>query len=207
MNFSGFEQTDFDLFLIDGLEKRMSLLKSQLRPKFDVFGEELSEELTKITGETMYAHVAKHARRKTNPPDDSWVAFAANSRGYKMMPHFQIAVWNTHVLIQWGIIYEAKNKMNFAVNLITHLEDIKKEIPGNFQWSKDHMKPEGTLHSKMTNEEFEDFGRRLMYKKNGEIMVGLKIPRLEALEMKPEEFYQTAVDTWSKLAYLHKLSK
>lgn len=206
MKFKGFEQEDFDLFLVDGLEERMEVLKKQLRPKFEMFGEELAGELSLITGEEMFPHVAKHARRKTNPPNDSWVAMAANKRGYKMMPHFQIAVWHTHVLVQWGIIYEAKNKHTFAANLILNMETIQKQIPSHFQWSKDHMKPEGMVQSEMTKDDFGDFGRRLLHNKNGEIMVGLNIPRETAIAMSPEEFYQTVVETWKKLHYLHKLS-
>jgi len=207
MKFNGFEQEDFDLFLVDGLEERMEILKAQLRPKFEVLGTELSQEVAVITGEEMFPHVAKHARRKTNPPNDSWVAIAGNKRGYKMMPHFQIAVWHTHVLIQWGIIYEAKNKEVFADNLLKNIKHVKENIPAHYQWSKDHMKPEGTIQSEMANKDFEDFAHRLKYNKNGEIMVGLNIPKEKAVEMSPKEFYQTVVDAWSKLNYLHTLAK
>lgn len=207
MKFKGFENEDFDLFLIDGLEERMEVLKSQLRPKFQTFGEELASELSIITGDEIFPHVAKHARRKTNPPNDSWVAFAANQRGYKMMPHFQITLWHTHVLIQWGIIYEAKNKVTFAENMRKHIEEIRNNIPDHFQWSKDHMKPEGTLQSNMENVDFEDFANRLANNKNGEIMVGLNIPKDKAIQMSPEDFYKVVIDTWSKLVYLHNLSK
>lgn len=207
MKFNGFEKEDFDLFLIEGLEERMEVLINQLRPKFYTFGEDLSEELSYITETQMYPHVAKHARRKTNPPNDSWVAFASNQRGYKMMPHFQICVWNTHVLIQWGIIYEAKNKSTFADNLIEHLNEVKKTIPSHYQWSKDHMKPEGIVQCEMTNEDFEDFAKRLKHNKNGEIMVGLNIPVEEALKMSPEDFYELVIKTWKNLNYLHQLAK
>lgn len=209
MKFKGFEQADFDLFQIEGLEDRMEALKSQLRPKFFTFGEELSEKLSEITGEMTYHHVAKHARRKTNPPNDSWVAFAGEGgkRGYKMLPHFQIAVWNTHVLIQWGIIYEATNKQVFAENLLTNLEEVKKNIPNHFQWFKDHMKPTGVEMKDMTDDDFKEFARRLKEAKNGEVMVGLVISRNDALKMKPEQFYDLVIDSWSKLSYLHILAK
>jgi len=209
MKFEGFEKKDFDLFLIEGLEGRMGALIEQLRPKFHVFGEELSAGLSEITGEPVYAHVAKHARRKTNPPNDSWVAFAGEGgkRGYKMMPHFQICVWNTHVLIQWGIIYEAGNKKTFADNLVLHLDDVRKTIPTHYQWFKDHMKPEGVIQSEMSDEDFKEYARRLKESKNGEIMVGHVIPQDEAINMQPEEFYQTVLETWSNLYYLHRLSK
>lgn len=208
MKFTGFEQADFDLFLIDGLDERMNALIHQLRPKFHDLGEDLREELSVITGEEMVPHVAKHARRKKNPPNDSWVAIASDKyRGYKMQPHFQIAVWHTHVLVQWGIIYEANNKMVFADNLAKNIKQIQKEIPSHFQWSKDHMKPEGTIQSDMTDKDFEGFAHRLKYNKNGEIMVGLNIPSEEAIAMTPKEFYDTVIDTWSKLNTLHRLAK
>lgn len=210
MKFTGFEEKDFNLFLIEGLEERMEVLIDQLRPKFYIMGEELKDKLTAITEESeTFAHVAKHARRKTNPPNDSWVAFAGEGgkRGYKMLPHFQITVWSTHVLIQWGIIYEAKNKQIFAENLLANLDEIKKTIPNDYQWFKDHMKPEGTPQGKMSDSDFKDFARRLKETKKGELMVGKVIPKAQALEMTPQDFYQTVVTVWDNLNYLHRLAK
>jgi len=210
MKFTGFEEKDFDLFLIDGLEERMEVLIDQLRPKFYIMGEELKDKLAVITEENeTFAHVAKHARRKTNPPNDSWVAFAGEGgkRGYKMLPHFQITVWNTHVLVQWGIIYEAKNKQIFAENLLANLDEIKKTIPSDYQWFKDHMKPEGITMEEMKDEDFQDFARRLKETKKGEIMVGKVIPKAEALEMTSEVFYDVVIKTWKNLNYLHRLAK
>lgn len=207
MNKKFFEKADFDLFKIEGLEERMEVLIEQLRPKFFLFGEELSSKLAQITGIDMYPHVAKHARRKTNPPNDSWVAFAANSRGYKMMPHFQICVWERHVLVQWGIIYEAKNKDVFAENMLTHLDEIREALPRDYQWFKDHMKPTGTRHGDMSREDFIHFADRLERNRNGEVMVGRVIPCEEALKLSKEEFYDLVLSTWDTLNYLHKLAK
>ena len=46
----------------------------------------------RIGGAPAFAHVAKHARRTVNPPDDTWVAFALDKRGYKKHCHFKVAV-------------------------------------------------------------------------------------------------------------------
>jgi uncharacterized protein YktB (UPF0637 family) len=207
LKFNGFETDDFDLFLINGLEDRMKVLIEQLRPKFTIFGDELSNELTAITGELMHPHVAKHARRKTNPPDDSWIAFASNQRGYKMLPHFQICLWQSHLLIQWGIIYEAKDKITFANNLLTHINEVKTRIPSHYQWYKDHMKPTGTRMSDMGEKDLKDFAMRLKNNKNGEIMVGLSVPKEDVLTITPAAFYALVVETWQNLNYLHSLSK
>jgi uncharacterized protein YktB (UPF0637 family) len=206
MKFSGFEQADFDLFLIEGLESRMEALINQLRPKFYALGEDLKVELSEIVGYELYPHVAKHARRKTNPPNDSWLAFGG-PRGYKMVPHFQITVWHTHVLVQWGIIYEAPNKTLFADNLLKHREQIKNIIPADFQWSKDHMKPEGVRMSAMTDVDFEDFAHRLAHNKNGEIMIGQVISREDAIKLSPQQFYTIVTNAWSSLARLHHMAR
>lgn len=206
MKFTGFEQADFEVFEIEGLEGRMNALIQQLRPKFYELAEDLTDPLRDLTGVEMFAHVAKHARRTTNPPRDSWVAFASNKRGYKMMPHFQIAVWPTHVLIQWGIIYEAPDKVTFANQLLDNIDTIRATVPAHYQWSKDHMKPEGQQQSEMRDEDFEDFANRLKHNKNGEIMVGLRIAKEEAISMTPEEFLRTVQQVYENLLYLHRLA-
>lgn len=206
MKFKGFEAADFDLFLIDGLEERMEVLKSQLRPKLHNLGEDLKDDLSAIVGYEIFPHVAKHARRKTNPPNDSWVAFGGY-RGYKMVPHFQITIWNTHVLVQWGIIYEAKNKERFADSLSKYRDEIKSSIPKDFQWSKNHMKPEGKLMKDMSNSDFEEFANRLKFNKNGEVMVGRIITREEALQMGVNDFYNMVLESWKSLNKLHQLAK
>lgn len=207
MNFNGFEEKDFDLFLIDGLEERMDALINQLRPKFYIFGEELKEELSSITGEEMFPHVAKHARRTTNPPDDSWVAMASKKRGYKALPHFQICVWNSHLLIQWGLIYEAKAKDTFGKNMISHIQEIRKAIPEDYHFFKDHMKPEGVPLKDLSDDDLKEYARRLVEVKKGELMVGKVIPKEEAINMSPREFYDTVIETWKNLNYLHILAQ
>ena len=206
MKFKGFEEKDFSLFEIMGFEERMEALKEQLRPKFYDLGDDLKDSLSAMVGEELFPHVAKHARRKTNPPNDSWVAWGMK-RGYKMVPHFQVCVWSTHVLIQWGIIYEAKDKATFADNLLKHIEEVKREIPPHFQWYKDHTKPEGIPHSAMTKEDFETFANRLKNNKNGEVMVGHVILKEHALQMTPEQFIKEVLHTWEKLLFLHKLAR
>lgn len=206
MKFSGFDEKDFDLFLIDGLEERMTALQQQLRPKFHQIGDDLSMDLSSLLGEEVFAHVAKHARRKTNPPNDSWVAFATNKRGYKMMPHFQITVWNTHLIIQWGLIYEAKSKHKFADNMISHLEEIRSNIPSDYHFFKDHMKPEGFRLADISDTDLISLAKRLRDNKNGELMVGKVFTKHQVLQMSPREFYQETINTWEHLTYLHRLA-
>lgn len=109
-----FTEEDFNTFTIEGLDARMEVLKETVRPKLTALGEHFAPTLSALTGDEMFPHVAKHARRSVNPPADSWVAFANSKRGYKKLPHFQIGLWETHVFVWFAIIYESLSKKNMA---------------------------------------------------------------------------------------------
>lgn len=203
--FPGFETADFALFELLGFGERMTALRTQLSPKFALLGAELKDELSILVGDEVFPHVARHARRKTHPPNDSWVAFGGK-RGYKMLPHFQVCVWSTHVLIQWGLIYEAKQKGQFATNLRADRDKVKRQIPADFQWSKDHMMPFGTAHGAMTDDDFADIAQRLQHNKNGEVMVGKVVPKEQALALSGTAFHTLALDVWRQLLPLHRMA-
>lgn len=80
MNNLRFTEEDFHTFTIEGLDARMDVLKETVRPKLQGLGEHFAPVLSALAGDDMFVHVAKHARRSVNPPDDSWVAFANNKR-------------------------------------------------------------------------------------------------------------------------------
>lgn len=166
-----FTQTDFDVFNIDGLENRMAALIETTRPKLEQLGEHFSTYITEMTGDETYAHVAKHARRTTNPPDDTWVAFSTNPRGYKMMPHFQIGLYNSHAFCMYGIIYESKDKKRLAENWLKNMEKFDK-LPEDYQISLDHMKPAKTPLNELAEDELEKGLIRLRDVKKGEFLVG-----------------------------------
>lgn len=109
MTLQTFKSTDFEVFTVDGLEERMSAIKTNIHPKLEVLGEQFAAYLSKQTDEN-FLSCSKHARRKVNPPNDTWVAFSTNKRGYKMLPHFQIGLWGTHAFIYFGLIYECPQK-------------------------------------------------------------------------------------------------
>lgn len=206
MNFTGWTNEDFDVFAVEGLEERMAALIAHTRVKLTQLGEDFAPVLAEIAGEEMFAHVAKHARRKTNPPHDSWVAWSKNKRGYKMYPHFQIGAWGTHAFVQFGIIYESPMKGVFAEQMMNHLDEIRATVPDDYMWYPDHMNPKGYRTSEMTDEEFQRIAHRLSHQKNGEVMIGIIVPRDEAVAMTPDQFAAKAKRTFETLAPLYKMA-
>lgn len=65
---TAFQQEDFDVFAIDGLDQRMEAIKGIIRPKLEALGQHFAPALSVATGSEMFFHVAKHARRTVNPP-------------------------------------------------------------------------------------------------------------------------------------------
>lgn len=165
-----FKPKDFKAFEVEGLENRMEALNELIRPQLHKLGDFFSEYFTTQTGETFYPHVAKHARRSVNPPKDTWVAFATNQRGYKMLPHFQIGLFRNQLFIMFGIMHEAKDKAQRAEIFERRFDDIK-QLPEDYSISLDHMSPEKTLIKDMTDEELNKAIQRVKNVKKGEFFL------------------------------------
>ncbi len=205
MTFSGFTEEDFEVFNIDGLDARMDALKNTIRPKLEALGEHFSPTLSAITGNEIFPHVAKHARRTINPPKDTWVAFSSSSRGYKMLPHFQIGLWESHVFVWFAMIYEATNKADFGKTLEKNLASIYKNTPKHFVWSEDHMKPGATTHQQLKEEDLRLMFERLQTVKKAEILCGIHIEKKDAINMSSSDFLTEVEGVFKTLLPLYKL--
>jgi len=205
LSFTGFSSADFNVFTIDGLDNRMDALKTNIRPKLEFLGEYFAPTLATMLGEEIYPHVAKHARRTINPPKDTWVAFANNPRGYKMLPHFQIGLWETHIFIWFAIIYEAPNKPEFGKTLQLNNDQIFSTVPDDFVWSLDHMKPDVISHNKLTKEDLTNMFVRLQSVKKAEILCGYQIPKESAIQLSGQQFLDKVHTIFNVLTPLYKM--
>ena len=204
--FCGFDQADFDAMRTEGLEGRMKAIIGTVRPKLEQLGHDLSPVLSRLCGETMTPHVAKHARRTVNPPSDTWVAWSRNPRGYKMHPHFQIGIWPTHVFIQFAIIYECPDKHVFAERALSELPSIRKALPDHYIWSKDHTDPGGVPHGQISDEELAGWLERLKSVKAAEITCGIHIPASDPLLRDGQAFLRSAEQTFGTLLPLYRMA-
>lgn len=190
--------TDFDLFAIEGLEKRMTALQQHVQPKFTELGEHFSHQLSAFGTGEFFPHVAKHARRTVNPPTDSWVAFAPSKRGYKALPHFQIGLWGTHLFIIVAVIYENPDKKGIAERLEKNLH-VLTSLPNDFAVSGDHMKPEADLIASIGKEGLEQLLERLHNVKKAEFLIGVHLSKEEVINLTKEQFYTKVEQTFEQL--------
>lgn len=194
---SYWNKQDFDVFETPGLEQRMELLISRVRPKFEELGTEFASFFSGKTGDEFFPHVAKHMRRTVNPPNDSWVAFAPYKRGYKAVPHFQIGLWQSHVFVILAVIYEAPGKTVMAERLLQ--SDAVQSLPDDFVVSGDHMKPEASSLAELSEAELEKLMKRLRDVKKGEFVIGRHLPSELAVQMNEQAFKTFAEETFTEL--------
>lgn len=206
MPFTGFTTEDFDVFHIPGLAPRMEALIANVRPKLTELGTELAPVLSALCGEEMFAHIAKHARRTVHAPNDTWVAWGPNKRGYKALPHFQVGMFNTHLFVVFAIIYESSNKTIFADALDRHRSEIRSTLPGTYFWSTDHLDPRGTLQSEMDDERFNALAHKLREVKKAEVTCGLRIDRDDPVLGDGDKLTALIQETFETLLPLYRYS-
>ncbi|WP_134685892.1 YktB family protein [Brevibacillus migulae] len=207
VSFTGFQQEDFDVFAIDGLDQRMEAIKSVIRPKLVALGEHFAPVLSVSTGDEMVYHVAKHARRTVNPPKDTWVAWANDKRGYKKHPHFQIGLWGTHLFVWYAVIYESPFKEQIGQAMEKQVEQILKTVPADFVWSPDHMQPESTAQSELGKDGLLTLINRLQTVKKAELLCGIRIDRHDPILANGPQLLKKIENSFAVLTQLYNLAK
>lgn len=204
MSFAGFTDKDFDSMSVPGLEQRMDAIITRVRPKLTEIGAEIEPFLSMLSGDKMFPHVAKHARRTVHPPNDTWVAWSSSNRGYKALPHFQVGMFSTHLFIILAVIYESPNKEVFGRYLEQHAAEVKQSVPADYYWSLDHMTPGGETNGEISAGRLAEIGAKLQKVKKSEILCGLSLPRSAQQLADGEELTGLIRDTFERLLPLYK---
>src|SRR5713101_8229966 len=88
----GFTPNDFAVFNIDGFNNRMEAIDARLRPKLIKLGDSFAPELAGKLHMEFFPHVAKHARRTTDAPPETWCAWGPSRRGYKRHAYLALCI-------------------------------------------------------------------------------------------------------------------
>jgi hypothetical protein len=99
--------TDWAIFDEPCFAARMTAMRAQVTPKLIAWGEALAEPLAQHFGCPFFPHVARHLRRTTHPPAETWVAFGPHARGYKRDPILALTVGRTGLQARLMLKHEA----------------------------------------------------------------------------------------------------
>jgi uncharacterized protein YktB (UPF0637 family) len=204
-----FSTGDFKVFDLQGFQPRMTAIRAQIRPKLEALGEALRPGVAKVTGGETYAHVAKHARRTVNPPDDTWVAFGPDKRGYKKSCHFKVAVSRRAVrfLFEAGPEYAEKKKWVSAwKKSAPKLVPAFKKAKGLGWFKNEHDEEPAALLSQLSADEIVRLGEELTRTRDGQLVVGRRTPADEAAKWGLAEYQKAALTAFEALAPLYRLA-
>lgn len=208
MAFTGFSASDFKVFDLQGFQPRMAAIRSQIRPKLEGLGALVLPAVARATGGEAYAHVAKHARRTVNPPDDTWVAFGPDRRGYKKSCHFKVAISRRCVrfLFEAGPEYAEKKAWTaawkrHAPKLIPTL----KRAKGLAWFKNEHDEESAALLADLATEEIVRLAEELSRTRDGQFVIGRLVSLTDAAKWGAREYAKAAVETFAVLAPLYRL--
>ena len=155
-----------------------------------------------------FAHVARHARRTVNPPDDTWVAFAADARGYKKHSHFKVAVSRNCVRFLFEVGPEHADKKRWAAawkKSAPRLGPVLRRVNGLAWFKNEHDEEPAGLLADLDAEGFARLADELLHGRDGQVIVGRVVHSTEAARWKEAAYRAAALETFRALAPLYRL--
>ena len=208
MAFEGFTAKDFQVFAIPDFVGRMAAIRRQIQPELFALVEELSPKLRVLVGSEIFPHVAKHMRRTVNPPDDTWVAFGPEKRGYKKAQHFKIAISRHCVRFLFEVGPEYADKARWAKTWqreAGRLAAALKKGSGLGWYKNEHDEDPAAILASLSSREIGGLAGELTRRKNGQLVFGRRLDQAKALRQTPQGFERAALATFSGLAPLYRL--
>lgn len=202
-----FKPDDFKVFDIQDFRERMAAIRTRIRPKLTSIGQELAPKLSQLVDRPLYVHVAKHARRTVNPPEDTWAAFGNNPRGYKKDVHFKFAISRhcVRLLFEAGPEYYAKPE--WVRGWYGEFSQVVKDLKAhkNLSWFRnEHDEDPAFQLAAVAPAEIKPLAEELTRRKDGrgQFVVGARVDARDFLELTPRQVENLAVKTFAPLAPL-----
>ena len=205
---TAFGATDFKVFEVNGFAPRMNGIRARIRPKLETLGQRLLPEVSRAIGAEAFAHVARHARRTVNPPDDTWVAFAADKRGYKKHCHFKVAVSRNAVRFLFEIGPEHSDKARWAAawkRNVSRLGPVLNRVKGLAYFKNEHDEEPTAQLADLSIEELAALGEAVLRTRAGQFVVGRVVPASEGARWTEAQYRAAALETVRALAPLYRL--
>lgn len=162
-----FDKKDFQVFNDDTLDGRLNLIKSQLDPKFELFGQDLLKALETEYQQQFFMKIAKHQRRTKNPPPDTWLAINQDKKGYKKTPHLEFGLWPDRYFITFSLLADIRNRNNYYPILNEYQNKI---ITEGWGVSNDH-----TSSTLKKSADFEQVIAHYQKVKSSDLVVGFEL--------------------------------
>jgi uncharacterized protein YktB (UPF0637 family) len=205
---AAFNAADFKVFDVEGFQPRMGGIRTRIRPKLETLGRSLAPALARSLGGETYAHVAKHARRTVNPPDDTWVAFGPDKRGYKKHCHFKVAVSRRCVRFLFEIGPEHGDKKRWSAawkKNASKLAPVLRRMKGLAWFKNEHDETPTAALADMTPDALVAMADEIARTRDGQLVLGRVVSAEEAARWTEAQYRTAALETFRALVPLYRL--
>jgi uncharacterized protein YktB (UPF0637 family) len=203
-----FVAADFKVFDVTGFQPRMAEIRTRVRPKLEAFGHSLAPGVSRAIAGDVFTHVAKHARRTVNPPDDTWVAFGPDVRGYKKHPHFKVAISRRTVRFLFEVGPEHSDKKRWSAawkKNVGKLAPVLRRIGGLAWFKNEHDETPGALLADLEPETVAALADELTRTRDGQLVLGRVVAADEAARWTEAQYRAAALETFRALAPLYRI--
>lgn len=203
-----FNTADFKVFDVTGFRSRMEEIRTRIRPKLETMAHSLVPSVSRATGAPAFPHVAKHARRTVNPPDDTWVAFGPDARGYKKHCHFKVAVSRRCVRFLFEIGPEHADKKRWSSawkRSAGKLGPVLRRVRGLAWFKNEHDEEPAASLANLTPEQLAELADELTRTRDGQLVLGRVFSAEEAARWTEAQYRSAALETFRMLAPLYRL--
>src|SRR5690242_5122633 len=203
-----FVAADFKVFDVKGFKSRMTEIRTRVRPKLGAFGGSLASSVGRSVGGPVFAHVAQHARRTVNPPDDTWVAFGPDVRGYKKHSHFKVAVSRHCVRFLFEVGPEHADKKRWAAawkRNAPRLAPVLRRVKGLAWFKNEHDEEAAAALADLTTEQLGELADELTRTRDGQLVLGRTVPADQAARWTEAQYRDAALEAFRALAPLYRL--
>ena len=208
MSRAAFGAADFKVFDVQGFESRMSEIRTRIRPKLESLGKSLAPSVGRSVGGDTFAHVAKHARRTVNPPDDTWVAFAPDKRGYKKHCHFKLAVSRHCVRFLFEVGPEHAEKKRWVAAWRKNgdkLTPVLRRMKGLAWFENEHDEIPAAWLGDMALPALAELADVVVRRRDGQLVLGRVFDADEAAHWNEARYREMALETFRALIPLYRL--
>jgi uncharacterized protein YktB (UPF0637 family) len=205
---TAFAAADFRVFEVKGFAPRMNEMRVRIRPKLEVLGQRLLPEVSRAIGAEAFAHVAQHARRSVNPPEDTWVAFASDRRGYKKHCHFKVAISRNAVRFLFEVGPEHGDKKRWAAawkKNAPRLGPVLNRMKGLAYFKNEHDEQPAALLADLSVDELAALGDETLRTRDGQFVVGRVVAAGQAARWTEAQYRTAALETMRALSPLCRL--
>jgi uncharacterized protein YktB (UPF0637 family) len=205
---AAFGAADFKGFDVEGFQPRMGQIRTRIRPKLETIGRSLAPPLSRSLGGDTFAHVARHARRTVNPPDDTWVAFGPDKRGYKKHCHFKVAISRHCVRFLFEIGPEHADKKRWAAAWKKNagkLAPVLRRMKGLAWFKNEHDETPAAALADMTPEALVEMAEEILRTRDGQLVLGRVVSAEEAARWTEAQYRTAALETFRALVPLYRL--